>query len=73
MPETKTQTQILSGNLERNITLRKMLEWLRHKSSKTTLVYSMSAINDYKTSKIHLMTLIYERTKVTYIPPGMEI
>ena len=66
MPETKTQTQILSGNLERNITLRKMLEWLRHKSSKTTLVYSMSAINDYKTSKIRLMILNYERTKVTH-------
>ena len=40
MPETKTQTQLLSGNLEHNRTLRKMQEWLGRESSITTAVYT---------------------------------
>ena len=73
MPETKTQTQILPGNLEHHITLRRMREWFGHKSSKTIVVLPMSAIKDYKTLKIHLMTWKYKITKVTHIPSKTEI
>jgi hypothetical protein len=34
MPETKTQTRLLSGNFEHHITLKKMQEWLGHEHSR---------------------------------------
>jgi hypothetical protein len=57
MPETKTQAQILSGNFEHHIALRKMPEWLGRESSITTAVYthvSRSSFTKFKNPIVDL-------------------
>ena len=66
MSETKSQTQILSGNFEHHIILKKMQEWIGTKVPKQQKFIPMSAPEAFKTLKIRLMIFNYERTKVTH-------